>query len=127
MRGKEQGGTTTLPSTVTASASAALPGRAEFGHDHFAYIDGQRMRVGATRTLRPLDGESGCAFRQRVDTLVHQLLACGTLEIDEEIRGGIVVQAIIRLHSPPEPAPIYDDHRLAGGRPAGARGRRGGS
>jgi len=109
------------------TASPSPPGRTEFGHDHYTYIDGQRMRVGATRTLRPSDGESVSAFLSRVDMLAQQLLVCGTLHVDEEIRGGVVVQAVLRLQVPPEPAPIPTDSRLAGGRPHGPRGRRGGS
>lgn len=107
--------------------SPSLPGRTEFGHDHYGYIDGQRMRLGATRTLRPIEGETGTAFRCRVDSLAQQLLPCGTLVVDEEIRGGVVVQAILRLRMDPEPAPILDDARRAGGRPSGPRGSRGGS
>ncbi len=109
------------------SSSPSLPGRTEFGHDHYAYVDGQRMRVGATRTLRPGEGETGAAFRRRVDELAQQLLRCGTLQVDEEIRSGVVVQAVLRLQLAPEPAPILDDSRLAGGRPSGPRGRRGGA
>jgi hypothetical protein len=109
------------------SIPSSLPGRAEFGQDHYTYIDGQRMRVGATRTLRPGEGETGADFRRRVDDLAQQLLPCGTLLVDEELRGGVVVQAILRLQVAPEPAPILDDARKAGGRPNGPRGRRGGS
>lgn len=109
------------------SASPSLPGRAEFGQDHYTYTDGQRMRVGATRSLRPSEGETGSAFRRRVDELAQQLLLCGTLRVDEELRGGVVVQAILHLTVEPEPAPILEDDRHAGGRPSGPRGRRGGS
>ena len=112
---------------ASAVHATGVPSRAEFGLDHYGYVDGQRMRVGATRTLRPQDGESGAAFRRRVDLLAQQLLACGTLELDEEIRSGVVVQATLRLRIPPEPAPIVDDQRRAGGRPSGPRGSRGGS
>ena len=106
--------------------SLPLPSRTEFGFDHYGYLDGERMRVGATRTLRPADGESGVAFRQRVDLLALQLLSCGTIELDEEIRSGVVVQATLRLRTPPEPVPVGSDLRRAGGRPVGPRGRRGG-
>jgi hypothetical protein len=116
-----------LVAAEAIASSPSLPSRTEFGHDHYAYVDGQRMRVGATRTLRPSDGETGASFRHRVDDLAQQLLLCGTLSVDEEIRSGVVVQAILRLQFAPEPAPILDDSRLAGGRPSGPRGKRGGS
>jgi len=85
------------------------------------------MRIGVTRTMRPAENENGAMFRQRINALAQQLLPCGTLTVDEEIRGGVVVQAILRLQIEPEAAPILDDIRRAGGRPSGPRGSRGGA
>jgi len=111
----------------SGAAAPSLPSRTEFGHDHYTYIGGERMRIGVTRTMRPAENENGAMFRHRINALAQQLLPCGTLTVDEEIRGGVVVQAILRLQIEPEAAPILDDTRRAGGRPSGPRGSRGGA
>ncbi|NNJ12127.1 hypothetical protein EKD04_017490 [Chloroflexales bacterium ZM16-3] len=112
---------------IEARSIASLPGRSEFGNDLFVYEDGQRMLAGASRTIRPHDGETGSEFRRRVEAIViaidgHKVK---TVELSEEIRAGIIVQAQVAVRWPPEPAPIQDDGRLAGGRPTGPRGTRG--
>ncbi len=112
---------------IEARSTASLPGRSEFGADLYTYQDGQRMIIGASRTIRPLEGESGSDFRRRVEAIViaidgHKVK---TVELSEEIRAGIIVQAMVAVRWPPEPAPIQEDGRLAGGRPTGPRGARG--
>lgn len=99
--------------------------QAAFGHDHYLYIGDERLRVGVTRTLRPVAGESRAAFRQRVAEVIQTLQAtAGTLALDEELRNGVVVQVTIRLHIPPAlAAPIAHDPSSVGtGRPLGPGG-----
>lgn len=110
---------------VSVSISAAM--RSDFGHDHYAYLTGNRMLVGTTRTFRPVVGESGEDFRLRINGLVGVLETYPTtgIEVDEEIRAGVIVQAVIRVRYTPEPCVIQPDRRAAGGRPSGARGVRG--
>lgn len=120
---------------MATAFSPANPGRNEFGVEHYRYPverhqGAPRLWVGTTRTIRPLDGETGSEFRARVDSLVAGLDPCGIIEVtvDEEIRAGVVVQATIRVvRSPALAAVSPDDHRVAGGRPGGPRGTRGGS
>ncbi|MBX0329102.1 hypothetical protein K2Z83_15600 [Oscillochloris sp. ZM17-4] len=104
----------------------SAPARSEFGHDHYAYQDGQRLLIGTTRTLRPLESETGSDFRHRINAIVAAISGYVTIsiEVDEEIRAGVIVQATIRVRYPPEPAAIRTDARTAGGRPAGPRGSR---
>ncbi len=98
---------------------------AEFGHDHYTYIEGQRMLVGMTRTIRPGAGETGEAFRHRVADLVQPLLATGrNLNVDEELHDGNLVQVIVHVEVAPTPSPP-SDHRIVGRRrPGGPRGPR---
>ncbi|NTU85526.1 MAG: hypothetical protein HGA45_40250 [Chloroflexales bacterium] len=112
--------------------SPSLPGRSEFGYEHYRYLAQQQQRewVGTTRTLRPAEGETGAQFRVRVDSLVASLPSCGIIDVtvDEEIRAGVVVQATIRIAREPEPSVVpADDLRVAKGRPSGPRGSRGGA
>jgi hypothetical protein len=111
----------------TRITTLSAPARAEFGHDHYAYQDGQRLLIGTTRTLRPLEAETGSDFRHRINAIVAAIggYATTSIEVDEEIRAGVIVQATVTIHYPPEPAPIREDARAAGGRPAGPRGQRG--
>lgn len=75
-----------------------------YGHDHYVYVAGHRVLVGITRTLRPGAGESGAAFRRRVDDMARTLGARGgVLTVDEDLRDGILVQVWVRLHLTPLP------------------------
>ena len=111
--------------------SPSLPGRNEFGVEHFAYPSQQhRLWIGTTRTLRPTEGETGAAFRSRIDLLVASIDPCGIIEVtvDEEIRAGVIVQATIHIRRNPELVAVTpDDLRAAGGRPSSPRGARGGA
>lgn len=111
------------------TAVPALPGRAEFGHERFRYVNGERYWVGSVRTLRAADDETGGAFRARAHALIALLDPCGIIDVtvDEEIRGGVLVQITITVTREPQRVDLSsDDHRLAGGRPSGPRGARGG-
>ena len=99
--------------------------QAAFGHDHYLYIGDERLRVGVTRTLRPVAGESRAAFRQRVADAVQALRATeGTLALDEELRDGVLVQVTLRLQVPPTLAPpiACDPTPVGTGRPLGPGG-----
>ncbi len=106
-----------------------LPGRNEFGAEHYAYPGQLRLWVGSTRTLRPIEGETGASFRGRVDSLIAALDPCGIIDVtvDEDIRAGAVVQATIRITRSPSPVSAGRDQRIASGRPSGSRGVRSGS
>lgn len=85
------------------------PRLAEFSYDHYTYIEGQRMRVGLTRTLRPTAGEPSADFRTRITRLVQHLVAAEgimSIEMDEELRDGQLWQCVIRLRLAPTPAPL---------------------
>lgn len=116
---------------MDAVFSPALPSRNEFGIEHYSYPQQQRRHwIGTTRTIRPIEGETGASFRMRVDSIVASLDPCGIIDVtvDEEIRAGVVVQATIHINRSPEPVTIVpDDQRAAGGRPSSPRGTRGGA
>ncbi len=85
------------------------PHLAEFGFDHYTYMEGQRMHVGLTRTLRPTAGEPSADFRQRMTRLVQHLAAAEGIvgiDMDEELRDGLLWQCVIRLRLAPTPAPL---------------------
>ena len=115
---------------MTNVLARTLPGRNEFGSEHYAYPGQLRLWVGSTRTVRPIAGETGTTFRGRVDSLIAELDPCGIIEVtvDEDIRAGAVVQATIHItRSPSAVTERPDDQRAASGRPSGSRGGRGGS
>jgi len=104
----------------------------EFGRDHIRYTKpDQRFRMGLTRTLRPVAGETNERFEARMHQMVCCLYECDPppehVDLDFERRAGALVECTVKVFHTPVAAPIADtDGGPAGGRNAKPRGGRGG-
>jgi len=81
-----------------------------FGRDRFTYLNGERCQIASGVTLRPLPGETGELFEQRIDHIVREstkLPDVHRVEWEHQCdRTGAIVECLIMLHHDPRPCPL---------------------